>query len=194
MAKQLVCVWVFVCALVAMSGSAWAQEATIEGAQEEASGARFDFEVDPIAYALEGHSLHVGLGWGRYRLDVGNFALAMPGWMHGQDDFDARFQGFGVKLDAFLDPLKQTGGFVGLDSSYTVVSVVDQRTGLGDRAGGLSVGGRVGWRFELGHDIFAVPWVGVGYRFGEEVAAGGRAFEMSPWTVFPTVHVGYRIR
>jgi hypothetical protein len=154
---------------------------------------RFDVEVDPIAYALDGYSLHVGVGSGRYRFDVGNFALGMPQWLHGQDGFDARFGGFGVKLDAYLNPA-QTGGFVGLESAYTLISVVDRRSGQQGTGRGVSAGVRVGWRFELASGFYATPWVGVGYRFGEEVAAGGRAFEMSPWTVFPTVHIGYRIK
>ncbi|MFO0658259.1 MAG: hypothetical protein U0165_00270 [Polyangiaceae bacterium] len=42
-----------------------------------------DFEVDPTAYVLDGYSLHVGLGQGRFRLDLGAFAMKVPGAIHG---------------------------------------------------------------------------------------------------------------
>lgn len=183
-----------VCAgVMAVSGAAVAQE--VSAAQEAAAGdaMRFDVEVDPIAYALDGYSLHVGVGRGRYRLDVGNFALWMPQALHGQEGFDARFGGFGVKLDAYLDPA-QTGGFVGLESAYTLVSAVDERSGEQGMGRGVSAGARVGWRFDIAGGLYVVPWVGVGYRFGEELTAGGRTFAMSPWSVFPTIHIGYRIK
>lgn len=183
------------CALYA--SGATAQEAPVIREATEvkaASKSRFDFEIDPLAYALDGYSLHVGAGWGRYRFDVGNFALGLPQWLHGQEDFDASFGGFGVKLDAFLNDEQQLGAFLGLESSYTVIRVEDERSGQSDSARTISAGARVGYRFELPANLYVSPWVGFGYRFGGLPVAGGRTFEMSPWAVFPTIHIGYRVK
>lgn len=183
------------CALYA-SGAAAQETPVTSGAAvlKTASKSRFDFEIDPLAYALDGYSLHVGAGWGRYRFDVGNFALGLPQWLHGQEGFDASFGGFGVKLDAFFKDERQVGAFVGLESSYTVIRVEDERTRQSDSARTISASARVGYRFELPANLYVSPWVGFGYRFGGLPVAGGRVFEMSPWTVFPTIHIGYRIR
>lgn len=189
---------VFVAGMCSLSaGEAAAQDAPLHTSavmSESKDMARFDFELDPLAYALDGYSLHVGAGWGRYRFDVGNFALGLPSWLHGQEDFKASFGGFGVKLDAFLNDEEQVGAFVGLESAYTVVQIQDDRTRQSASARTISAGARIGYRFELPANLYVSPWVGFGYRLGDMPVAGGRAFEMSPWTIFPTIHLGYRIR
>jgi len=52
---------------------------TLAGAGEAPSRRHADFEVDPTALVLAGHSLHVGSGWKRVRLDLGAFATLVPG-------------------------------------------------------------------------------------------------------------------
>src|SRR5262245_36496062 len=46
-----------------------------------------DVEIDPTAYVLGGYSLHVGLGWRRVRVDLGAFAMTLPGAFVPGDDF-----------------------------------------------------------------------------------------------------------
>jgi len=59
----------------------------------------------------------------------------------------------------------------------------------------LQVGGRAGWRISLPAGFYATPWIGVGYAIGAgDRRVGTFVYEESPWVVFPTLHVGYRIR
>ena len=58
---------------------------------------RADAEIDPTAYALAGNSLHVGIGYRHLRLDLGNFAMALPAFAHADDGFAVRFTGYGAK-------------------------------------------------------------------------------------------------
>lgn len=150
-----------------------------------------DVEIDPIAYALDGFSLHVGLNKGRYRLDLGAFGLAMPEFVHGQDGFDASFAGFGGKFDVALHE-DGWGPFASLEGAYTRLTVRDRQTTQSADDPALGVGVRVGWRFNVVDNFYVVPWVGVGYRFGSDVNVAGRVFENNNITVFPTVHLGYR--
>ena len=57
-----------------------------------AHAASGDVEIDPIAYALDGHSMHVGLRLNHQRFDLGNFAAAVPAAFHGNDGFDVYFR------------------------------------------------------------------------------------------------------
>lgn len=151
-----------------------------------------DLEVDPLAYALAGASLHVGLRWRRLRLDLGAFAAEIPRAVHGQDDFSDRFHGWGLKLDLALRA-DGSGPFVGVEASVLVDDLVDERTARHERARSYLAGPRAGWRFELPARFYLVPWLGVGLRGGERnVEVGERTFERGRWMVFPTLHVGYR--
>lgn len=153
-----------------------------------------DFEVDPTAYALSGHSLHVGLGWGRTRLDLGNFAMTVPRAVHGQRDFDVSFEGYGVKLQRFLFR-EESGGFVGVDAAVVHQLTRLRGTELAALQTQVAVGVHGGYRFDLSRQLYASAWVGVGRSFGaRDVSLGDKTFETPRWTVFPAVHLGYRFQ
>ena len=157
-----------------------------------AEGFHADFEVDPTAYALRGHSLHVGLGWDRLRLDLGAYAMALPQALHGNEDFDVSFDGFGAKLQYFPFA-EQEGAFFGVDGGVTRPLVQRVGTDLAERQTQVGVGVNLGWRLLLGERFFATPWLGLGYTFGaDDVTLAGSTFEAMPFTVFPAVHLGYR--
>jgi hypothetical protein len=157
-------------------------------------GFHADVELDPTAYVLDGNSIHVGLGWRRLRLDVGNFAIAVPRLVHGNDGFDVAFYGYGAKLQWF--PLaEQRGPFVGVDAA--VVRARIDRRGSDAGARQLLIGGgvHVGYRIALPAGFYATPWIGVGYQLGaEDVMLGGATYEASALTIFPAIHLGYRFR
>lgn len=151
-----------------------------------------DFEVDPTAYVLSGHSLHVGLGYGRARLDLGNFAMSMPRFMHGADGFDVSFQGYGLKLQYFFQA-EPDGFFAGVDAGLARVLAERHDTALAARDAQLSVGAHVGYRVPIAGGFYITPWIGVGYSFGvRAVTLAGATYEASPFSVFPAIHVGYR--
>jgi hypothetical protein len=159
-----------------------------------ASSFHADLEVDPTAYILRGHSLHVGLGWGRLRVDLGAFGLAMPAAVTGNDDFSVAFYGYGAKLQVFPFA-EQRGGFVGLDTAVNHPMVERVGSELASRRTEVTAGVHVGWRFVFAGDFYATPWLGVGYTLnGKPVTLGGSTYEPSRLVVFPAVHLGYRLR
>jgi len=153
-----------------------------------------DFEVDPTAYALDGYSLHVGVGWKHVRVDLGVFAMALPGALDGSDDFSVAFDGYGAKLQYFpLD--EQRGLFAGIDGGVARVRASLDGSDLSARDLQLNAGVHAGWRFAVTDDIYVTPWLGVGYAFGaDDVMLDGKTYEASRYTIFPAVHAGYRFR
>lgn len=153
---------------------------------------RADIEIDPTAYVLDGYSVHAGIERGRFRLDLGAFALALPEAIHGNDGFSASFDGFGAKLQYFVFA-EGEGGFVGVDVGLSRLLIQLDGSDAAGRQRQVSTGINLGWRFPITHGVYATPWLGVGRSFGGgDVMLGGRTFTMSPWTVFPAVHVGRR--
>lgn len=155
---------------------------------------RVDAEIDPTAYVLSGNSLHLGLGYGRYRLDLGNFALAVPQWVHGDDGFDVSFAGYGAKLQAFVSG-DQRGLFAGIDGGWSRVLVERQGSELAVRQHQLGLGAQVGYRIPIVDRLYVTAWIGVGYQFGaKDVMLSGATYDASPISVFPAIHVGYQFQ
>lgn len=169
-----------------------AATALLLAATPAAAAPSLDLEVDPLAYGLGGYSLHAGLNWDRLRLDLGAFAMDLPEWAHGNDGFDASFDGFGAKLQAFLFE-GTTGPFAGVSGGVSRALVRRSGTNLAQRDEHVSVGAQIGWRFDLFAGFYATPWVGIDYTFGsEDVELGDAVYENQALQFFPTVHLGYR--
>lgn len=154
-----------------------------------------DFEVDPTAYVLDGFSLHVGLWWKRLRFDLGNYAIALPKALTGNDDFKVSFDGYGIKVQYFVFSERQEGGFVGVGADVIRSNVHRRGTSLTARHVNFGAGVNFGWRFVFGHDFFATAWLGLGYMPGrEQVTLGASTYSGTKFSVFPAVHLGYRFR
>ncbi len=155
---------------------------------------RADVELDPTAYALAGNSIHVGIGYRHLRVDLGNFGLAVPQWVHGNDDFDVSFTGYGAKLHYFLRD-DQTGlyGGVGVSLARMHVKLAGSELAADDMQAATGV--EVGYRIVLPHGFHVTPWLGVGAAWSnDDVMLGGKTFEPQRLQIFPAVHIGYRFR
>jgi hypothetical protein len=151
-----------------------------------------DVEIDPIAYVASGYSLHAGFGWNRYRVDLGAFAAEMPEFMHGNEDFEVGFDGYGAKFDVFWRT-DRVGPFAGVQAGLVNVSVVEKASRIVDTDTRFQPGARIGWRIGMPADFYLTPWVGVDYAFGAaDRVVAGKTFEEGHWSFFPTVHVGRR--
>lgn len=188
--RALAASFVTVAALtVGIAPSASAEPATQVAAQ--AAPVRVDVELDPLAYALGGYSVHVGVGTDHFRFDLGAFGMDMPDFVHGQDDFSVAFGGFGVKAHAFLEA-DGTGGFIGLSAGLVHTLVRRDGTELARRDTHLSAGLELGWLFRVAGGFYVKPWVGVGWDFGaEDVTLGDATYEAQALQIFPTVHLGW---
>lgn len=155
---------------------------------------RADLELDPTAYVLSGNSIHAGIGYRHWRVDLGNFAMAIPQWVHGDDGFDVSFDGYGAKLHYFLRD-DQTGLYGGVGASVARMHVHLQGSDLASDDLQLGTGVEVGYRIALPHGFYATPWLGVGVTWNADpVMLGGQTYEPSRLTIFPAVHLGYRFR
>ena len=170
--------------LLAVSATATASADTLHG----------DVEIDPTAYVLDGDSVHVGVGTGRLRVDLGSFAEHLPQVFHGNDGFDVSFSGFGMKLQVFLSD-DQRGWFAGVDGG--VLRVLARRQGSDAAAvqHEVGVGVHAGYRFDLPHGFYVTPWIGLSHDFGaHDITLEGATYKPSAVSVFPAVHVGFRFR
>lgn len=153
-----------------------------------------DIEVDPLAFAANGYSVHGGVRVGHLRVDVGAFGMAVPDFLLGSDDFDVRFGGFGVKLDYHFN--QDVGGpFFGIAASRASNAVVHSATDAHTEQFVHELSVRVGYEFDLLAGIYVAPWISVGHMFGSDaVTVAGDTLDGQPAvTLFPTVHVGYRL-
>lgn len=151
-----------------------------------------DVEIDPTAYALAGHSLHVGIEHAHLRVDLGNFGLTEPALLTGQDAFDVRFTGYGAKLQYFPGA-EPRGWFAGISAASITLDLHHRASGLAADDHYVSVGVDAGYRIALPAGFYVTPWLGVSYNFGadDQILAGER-YKASRIHVFPAVHLGYR--
>ena len=73
-----------------------------------------DIEIDPLAYALNGYSLHLGFNTDMGRFDLGVFGLELDESLLETTSISSEMKGVGVKWD-FITP-KQSGVFAGLEA------------------------------------------------------------------------------
>lgn len=153
----------------------------------------FNLEVDPTAYVFDGYSVHAGIGWDHLRLDLGVYAMDIPAAIHGNDGMDAHFDGFGAKLQWFPLALR-SGLFVGIDAGIAELDVEARASGARADQTEVNLGINGGWRFDLPWNFYATLWLGLGYSLGaDDMNVGGIRYDNSPITIFPAIHLGYRI-
>ncbi len=154
--------------------------------------AQVELEADPIAYALNGFSLHGAKVLGATRLSVGTFGIDVPRAFHGNEGWSSTMRGAGVKWD-YLGA-STDGWFVGADAGYMRMSYALDLEGEAVKRNVIGVGLRSGYRLPLGRSgLYLSPWIGVSYNFhGDDVLIGTERFDRGTVTVFPTAHVGWR--
>jgi hypothetical protein len=156
------------------------------------AAAQVEIEIDPLAYAFNGFSLHAAKVLGQVRVNVGTFGIDVPRFLHSNDDWDARMRGVGVKFDYLGQSID--GLFVGADAGYMRMKYSPEGDPRDVRRDEIGVGIRTGYRIPIGRSgLYAAPWAGLQYTFnGDDVIVDGRAFERRQLVVFPTVHIGWR--
>lgn len=184
--RSLVCLASF--ALAAPASAAESSEAPAAASHR----LHLDLETDPTAFVFRGYSLHAGLGWKHVRLDLGVYAMDVPGFVEPNAGFTSSFHGAGAKLQLFvLD--EQQGPFVGVDTGYAHLRAELERTGAHGSQDQVTAGVNAGWRFALPYGFYATPWIGVGYALNAtDMNVGGKTYQPNPLTIFPAVHLGYR--
>jgi hypothetical protein len=166
-------------------------------AQRALSPDRFEVEADPVAFIFNGYSFHLGYTKGHFRFDAGIFGIKQPGFALENKSFSVFSSGGGVKVDYLFR--RNRGFFVGLQSDYATDKIGLKSGGDKQSVGGVTLGLRTGYRFMLGKEehqfkgFYLVPWVGLINSLNPSVVTrNGQAYTQAKWSVFPTIHLGYR--
>lgn len=150
----------------------------------------FYVESDPIAFALDGHSIHVGIEADHIRFQAGLFGATLPESFKDNDKFDVKLSGYGLKLDYFMD--KVGGGFIGMTYSRSEKDFTHATTNLSASRDSNLLGVRVGYKYRINEVFYVMPWLGVSKNLSDTSALqlSGDRYKVDEWTVFPTVHLG----
>jgi hypothetical protein len=151
-----------------------------------------DIEVDPIAYALQGFSLHAGVNTDHIRYDVGIFGLEIPTGFHGNDGFINKAWGAGAKADYYFSGT-EGGWYAGLGMDLTNNRIRLESTGQEKEMLQLGVGANIGYKINLWQGLFVKPWVGLSYVFNsDDITLNGQTFQQASLRPFPTIHLGWQ--
>lgn len=152
---------------------------------------KVDVEVDPLAYALSGFSLHAGLAYKHLRVDLGNYGMTLPRFAQPNREFDVSFVGFGLKAQYFF-LASQAGLFAGADAGITRSHLVRSKSSEHADFSRVGVGVHGGYRIDLFAGVYITPWVGFSYTFAQPALnLGDATYRPSSFSVFPAIHVGY---
>jgi hypothetical protein len=161
-------------------------------AAPSSASAQVEIEADPLAYALNGFSLHVAKVFGSVRVNVGTFGLDVPTAYHGNSGWNSTMRGVGVKFDHLGSAID--GFFVGAEGGYMRNRYEREGHAPATERDVIGAGVRGGYRLPIGGSgLYLAPWVGIGYNFdGDDVVIAGEEFDRSPVSRFATVHIGWR--
>lgn len=159
--------------------------------------AHFDVELDPIAYALKGFSVHLGYQKNVIRYDAGVFGLDEPSSFSVNKDFKVRLKGFGIK--AIYMGNKPGGWFAGIGTDYGFVNATHKLTGDQKKGNTIGIGINGGYRVlvgktaKTGSGLYFSPWLGVDkVFFVKKPVFTSTTYKEQNIRFFPTVHVGWR--
>jgi len=152
---------------------------------------KIDIEIDPIAYALKGFSVHAGLNSEHIRYDIGIFGIEVPESFHGNDGFNNYIWGAGAKADYFFSGTDK-GLYTGVGIDLTSSRMRLDETGSETSVTQFAAGANIGYKFKLTEHLFVKPWFGLSYLFNaNDIEVDGQIFEQASIRPFPTVHVGW---
>lgn len=152
----------------------------------------WSIELDPIAYALKGYSVHGLVEQGSWRADLGVFGLEMPSsslnTSQSQDPQKVRMDGWGLKFDYIMK-----SWFVGLQSNAARFTQRVNSTESTSRKSSESIwrydlSGRFGYRGLITENFYWSPWISWGPTWGKEKFKSGTSIINYP---FATVHLGW---
>lgn len=161
------------------------------------TSSRLEAEADPIAFIFNGYSFHLGYMIDHIRFDAGAYGIKQPSFFISNDKFSVYSSGIGVKADYF--PRKNKGIFFGLQSDYATDKISLKSTASYTKQSNVTLGLRSGYRFNFGrpdpasNGFYLVPWIALIYASdASAVILEEKRYKPEKWSIFPTVHFGYR--
>lgn len=161
---------------------------------------RFEAEVDPIAYMLKGYSFHGIYVRNKVRTDLGVFGIMQPGGYSGNEGFQTKTKGVGLKINYLLD--EKEHWFAGIGMGYAGNDIRYNETGERKTQETVSIGVHAGYRWFMFSknesalkNLYVTPWMSVDYnKTLNDVKFDGAVYNQKSFTLFPTIHIGYRFK
>lgn len=158
----------------------------------------WELEADPVAYALNGFSVHAVRVQDRMRFDLGVFGLQVPESFNANKGFEVYSRGAGLKVNYLLNS-KETW-FAGAGFGYLNNTIRQRESSLTQVQHTIGTGVHVGYRIYLFRNfnygkIYLTPWISMDYNKAlKPVQFNGETYKTVPLSFFPTVHIGYRFK
>lgn len=168
-------------------------------AQENQNVNRFEVEIDPIAYLLNGYSFHGIYVHNKTRTDLGVFGILQPEGYGGNDGFRVKTQGVGTKLNYLLNKSETLFTGVGFGYSQNNIELIETSESQSQKI--LGVGIHAGYRWfplikteKYFKNLYLAPWCSIDYNLAlNDVNFVNQSYKQKPFSFFPTVHIGYKI-
>jgi hypothetical protein len=157
---------------------------------------KFEIEIDPVAYLLNGYSFHAIYNHNHFRFDTGIFGLEQPDALSGNKNYKAMSSGLGLKVNYLF----RAGNsfYAGADIGLGKTKITADATGASDTNHDVNAGVHVGYRvFVFGKKesflkgFYLTPWVGISYNHFYDKAKF-EDYKEDKIGYFATFHVGYR--
>src|SRR5688572_28371349 len=103
---------------------------TVMGQQTQQKDRAFHVEIDPIAYALKGYSVHALYQVDKLSFDLGVFGIQPPDGYTGNKGFREKMNGVGVKAHYHFSGIK--GWYTGFSANYSNLDVRHKASGARD--------------------------------------------------------------
>ncbi|MGH1539569.1 MAG: hypothetical protein ACRBHB_04045 [Arenicella sp.] len=164
---------------------------------------RYEIEVDPSTFALDGYSLHVRMfpdSTSKWRLGVGVYSLEFPDAFVDINS-ENKNQGWNVDLDLGLGLFAEYyfsdnkhGLYAGAQLAYQKFNISNSQSGSEQQSfANALLMPYVGYRLPLSTHYYVQGWLGVGYseKVSGETQLGTRHYDLDPLVGFGALHVGY---
>jgi len=168
-----------------------------ESHAQEKEAARLEVEVDPLAYVLNGYSVHLGVTYGKFRSSVGTFRIKQPSFQLDNEAFSVYSSGFDLKTDYLFGKTK--GFHAGIQLTYGKDKIGLKESADRENLWGLNIGARGGYRFMFGKaenkykGFYINPWLALIYSTNAKtISKGGEEYKQPSAFIFPAVHIGWR--
>lgn len=159
---------------------------------------KWEIETDPIAFALNGYSAHGIYLYKRIRFDFGVFGISQPESYTGNKGFDVNSVGVGLKVNYLLN--RRENWFAGVGTGYGKNQILHRESNQRQNQQIISWGVHTGYRLYLFKKIekgkiYLTPWVSFDYNIPlNKVVFTQTTYKTNSFSIFPTIHLGYRFK
>ncbi|MFA7326358.1 MAG: hypothetical protein CVV25_01980 [Ignavibacteriae bacterium HGW-Ignavibacteriae-4] len=168
-------------------------------AQKNPEDSNFEVEIDPIAFALQGYSFHGIYLNSRIRTDLGVFGIMQPVGFNGNEGFQIKTQGVGVKVNYLLTENETWFTGIGLGYSTNRINLLESSEVQNQKI--IGIGAHLGYRWFMFENasnalrnLYLAPWFSIDYNIPiNDVSFETKNYNQQIISFFPTIHIGYKI-